>query len=298
MDSENLISKIAKADFFYHPFKHLYIEKFIPEDDFNELISCDEVLLQEAKDDKELLNSLIKSNWEPIPFPGSTTDLNDYLDWRKDKSKFDNVNTCEGFGITFRLKNPKSKLINEYLNFFKSEEFLSCINKKFNINTAKTTLDSGFQKYLDGYEISPHPDVRKKALTFMLNINSNPESQNENHHCHFCEFTPEKKYIQEFWKGNINSDRSWVPWEWCTTKFLHKINNSITIFAPDNNTLHSVKAKYDHLKYQRTQFYGNLWFKEDPLPFKPFWEDFIIYQSKEKRTSNSKKEKINRQSLF
>ena len=33
---------------------------------------------------------------------------------------FDNVNTCEGFGITFRLKNPYSKLLKEYITFFKS----------------------------------------------------------------------------------------------------------------------------------------------------------------------------------
>jgi len=298
MDSENLISKISETNFTYHPFKHLYIEEFISKEDFDELINCDEVLLKEAEDDQDLLNILINSKWEPIPFPGSTTDLNDYLAWRKDKSKFDNVNTCEGFGITFRLRNPKSKLINEYLNFFKSDGFLNCIKEKFNINTTKTTVDSGFQKYLDGYEISPHPDVRKKALTFMLNINSNPNSHNENHHCHFSEFIPEKKYIQEYWKGNITADRSWVPWQWCKTKFLHKKNNSITIFAPDNDTIHSVKAQYEHLKYQRTQFYGNLWFNEKPLPFKPCWEDFVIHQSKEKRTSSSKKEKINRQTLF
>ena len=77
-----------------------------------------------------------------------------------------------------------------------------------------------------------------------------------------------------------------------------KKNNSITIFAPDNDTIHSVKAQYEHLKYQRTQFYGNLWFNEKPLPFKPCWEDFVIHQSKEKRTSSSNKEKINRQTLF
>ena len=298
MDEEFLISKISNAKFNFDPFKYLYIENFIPKEDFENLITNGEVLLKEAKNDKELLKTLKDSNWEPIVFPGSTTNLNDYLEWKKGKGNYDNVNTCEGFGITFRLNNPKSKLIKNYIEFFKSNKFLNVIKEKFNIDISKTHSDVGFQKYLDGYEISPHPDVRKKALTFMLNVNSNPKSLNEYHHCHFNQFLPSKKYIEEYWKGNKNVDRSWVPWEWCTTKFLHNENNSITIFSPDDNTLHSVKAKYNHLKHQRTQLYGNLWYKNKPIQNKPCWEDFIINASKEKRTSSLKKEKINRQNLF
>ena len=35
-------------------------------------------------------------------------------------------------------------------------------------------------------------------------------------------------------------------------------NNSIVIFKPSVDTLHAVKMKYDHTKFQRTQLYGNL----------------------------------------
>ena len=61
--------------------------------------------------------------------------------------------------------------------------------------------------------------------------------------------------------------------------------------------MHAVKAKYNHLKYQRTQFYGNLWYKQEILKFKPNWQDFIIKSSKEIRTSD-KKNRINRQNFF
>jgi hypothetical protein len=53
-------------------------------------------------------------------------------------------------------------------------------------------------------------------------------------------------------------------------------NNSIVIFSPGNDTVHAVKANYDHLAYQRTQLYGNLWFKESLTEAKPEWEDIVI----------------------
>ncbi len=37
-------------------------------------------------------------------------------------------------------------------------------------------------------------------------------------------------------------------------------NNSMILFHPDNNpaTMHAIRLNYNHLKYQRTQIYGNL----------------------------------------
>jgi hypothetical protein len=53
-----------------------------------------------------------------------------------------------------------------------------------------------------------------------------------------------------------------VPWDWVETHKQQTKNNSIIIFSPADDTLHAVKASYDHLVTQRTQFYGNLWFRE------------------------------------
>lgn len=40
-------------------------------------------------------------------------------------------------------------------------------------------------------------------------------------------------------------------------------NNSIIMFAPSNDTLHSVRLDYNHLPLQRTQIYGNLMFAHE-----------------------------------
>ena len=75
------------------------------------------IILEEAKNDIDLINLLQKCEWEPIHFPGCTKEINDYIAWRNNHSGFDNVNTCEGFGITFRLKKSRSKILEDYISF-------------------------------------------------------------------------------------------------------------------------------------------------------------------------------------
>ena len=87
------------------------------------------------------------------------------------------------------------------------------------------------------------------------------ESEKLDHHTHYMKFKKAYSYIEEFWEGNPDVDRAWVPWDWATTVKQQFKNNSIVLFSPSNSTLHSVKANYDHLITQRTQLYGNLWFK-------------------------------------
>jgi hypothetical protein len=75
-------------------------------------------------------------------------------------------------------------------------------------------------------------------------------------------FKPEKQFIAEFWKNDNTFDPDWVPWEWCETMKLLNKNNSLVMFAPSHDTLHAVKLRYDHLPFQRTQIYGNLWYTD------------------------------------
>ena len=133
-------------------------------------------------------------------------------------------------------------------------------------------IDGGIQKYLDGYEISPHPDTRKKAATFMVNINPTDKSEKLNHHTHYLKFKKTYSYVEEFWKGNLDIDRAWVPWEWAETVKQQSKNNSIVLFSPSDDTLHGVKASYNHLTTQRTQLYGNLWYKLSPAKKTLEWE--------------------------
>ena len=72
-----------------------------------------------------------------------------------------------------------------------------------------------------------------------------------------------------------------MPWSWCQTEFKTNINNSICIFAPSDDTLHAVKLRYDHLKFQRTQVYGNLWFDDDRVKYALEYRDIDLLSRRE-----------------
>ncbi|MEU0466608.1 hypothetical protein ABZ215_21610 [Amycolatopsis sp. NPDC006131] len=123
-------------------------------------------------------------------------------------------------------------------------------------------VDAGVQKCLRGYDISPQPDIRSKALTYMLNLNPSVESEQMNHHTHYMKLRDQWWFIGEFWRYNQDVERCWLLWGWCETVKQQTHNNSIVIFKPADDTFHAVKADYDHLLSRRTQAYGNLWYGE------------------------------------
>lgn len=258
-----LLEKLANADIQQEPFPYLYIENFFSEEDFNEITAAQEIKFEPVNNDNELFEQLFAHDYKIIHFPGCTTSQKDYLAWHKDKKrgKHSNNTACEGMGMTLRLKNAKTTVLSEIQDYMKSEVFNKVMASRFGIDLAECSVDNGIQKYLDGYEISPHPDVRKKALTFMININPHANSADLEHHTHLLSFKPEYSYVPEFWIHNTGVERAWVPWSWCNSIVRQTANNSIVIFAPSNITMHAVKADYDHLQAQRTQLYGNLWFK-------------------------------------
>lgn len=274
-----LAEKIKKTDFSYNPFKLIYIENFFSEEDFNAILKCPEILGKKAQNDIELIYNLKKTGYKIINFPGCITDINDYIKWHKNKQKIKKIHSaCEGFGMVMRLYEKKSQILIDLEEFLLSEEFNSAICFKLGIKLSECKVDGGIQKYLDGYEISPHPDVRKKAATYMVNINPSTLSETFNYHTHYLKFKNEKKYISSFWENNTYYDRDWLPWDWCETVMQQSKNNSIVIFAPSNDTMHAVKADYDHLATQRTQLYGNLWFNNSVTsPLK--WEQLQIPSS-------------------
>ncbi|AFY52707.1 hypothetical protein Riv7116_0095 [Rivularia sp. PCC 7116] len=247
------------------------------------VITSSQVAIPTAKDTKALIDALSGKGYSPIPFPGCTTSVDDYLNWLKGKSNYENNEICEGFGIALRLQNSQDKILVELNNFFKSAIFQKTIEDKFGI-TRLTTIDSGLQKYLHGYEISPHPDIRKKAVTYMLNVNPSANSEDLDIHTHYLTFKPTKQFIGEFWHHNEDYDRCWVPWEWCNSIKEQRRNNSIVIFEPSWDTLHAIKLNYDHLQTQRTQFYGNLWYKDISPLAKPHHDQFDIQPNSERRT--------------
>lgn len=272
-----LSEKILKAEYTIEPFKHIYIENFISPEHFKEIISCEQIKAPEVSTDHELLRNLESLGYKAIDFPGCIKSKKKYLMWRRNKnnSKLKNLtNTaCEGFGMVMRLKHIKSQLLKDINDYICGDEFNEAIAERFGVDYKKCYVDSGIQKYLDGYEISPHPDIRKKATTFMVNINPNHLSESANHHTHYMKFKDEYSYVKNFWDENPLIDTDWVPWDWCETIKTQPKNNSIVMFSPSTDTLHGVKANYNHLVTQRTQLYGNMWYTENPASLKKYtWE--------------------------
>ena len=285
---EYLLEKISKADFKDEPFKHIEIKNFFNEVDFQNILKQSDIKFPSFNNDEQLIDHLQKSGYSAISFPGCITNHKDYIKWHKNKSgTVYNVSSTEGFGMTYRLTNTNSKIINNLINFFEDNNFKKIISEKFSIDLNQVTFDQGIQKYLDGYEISPHPDIRLKALTYMININPSLQSNKSIHHTHYLKFKEKYKYVQEYWKGNKDIDRCWVPWHWCETIKKQTDNNSVVIFAPDDDTMHAVNTDYQHLEYQRTQIYGNFWWKNDLKKIKeiksqPKWENYLVDLSKQK----------------
>lgn len=268
-----VLDKIRCSSFRADPFQHVYIEDVFDDRDFKEIVNTPEIQLPVVADDQELFAELERNCFEPIDFPGTTRDIETYLRWHQErKSSGINYETTDGFGVTLRLKQTQEgTVLRELDEFFNSDLFWKTLAEKFDIDLSQVRRDTGLQKYLDGYEISPHPDIKLKALTFMLNLNPSPDSEQLDYHTRYMTFKKERRFVGEYWATNEGCDRCWVPWTWCETVAQQRKNNSIVIFVPSNDTLHAVKASYDHLKTQRTQYYGNLWFLESKTSRNPNW---------------------------
>src|SRR6185436_3111484 len=107
-------------------------------------MSAPEVNLGPVKDDGELIDKLHSVGFKEIVFPGTTTDLNKYLKWHKDRKGAKNsyVETCEGMGVTFRLrKTEPGSILREITDFFKSDVFLNAISAKFGLSLGDTYPD-------------------------------------------------------------------------------------------------------------------------------------------------------------
>ena len=277
MNLDYILKKIQTARMSDEPYKHIEIENLFEDQDLNNILCSPEIAIAPAADDEQLFSNLFDAGYKIIEFPGCTTDRKEYIEWHREKKATHKTNTaCEGFGVVLRLYGPKSDTVMQLQDFFSSSRFIQCIAERFGISADECSYDAGIQKYLDGYEISPHPDIRKKALTFMVNVNPSPGSHNDEYHTSYLKFKNQWTYVQEYWRYNTDFDRAWVPWDWCNIVKQQRNNNSMVIFSPSHDTLHAVKAVYNHLGHQRTQLYGNLWHSNFPQLDSPSWEALMI----------------------
>ena len=284
---EYLLEKIRCAKFRDYPYRHILIENFFSDHDFQKIINGTQIKLPKADSIEDLIGILKTHGWTPRPFGGCTINEKAYIRWRNNKENgYQNVDTCSGFGMAYDLLEPESKWLKDLRDFLRSEYFFNAIAEIFEITKQPFRIAGGCHKYLSGYEISPHPDSRNKALTYMININSNPLSERELHHTHYMTLKKRYEYISSYWEGNPEIDRSWLPWDWCNTVFQQNKNNSIVIFSPNNKTIHAINSNYDDLNHQRTQFYGNLWYKEYPKLPRPSWSSLRITPKSEVKNAS------------
>ena len=259
-----LINKIENEPFKDDPFPHLEIKNFLSQDHLEIIKNDKQIHFETCKNLDDLYAKLINKGWQIQSFPGCIDN------WSKYKSNLNNksiykTNIVEGVGITFRLNNKQiyKNKIKDLIKFMNSDKFHNILRKKFDIKK-DTTIISAIQKNLSCYEISPHPDIRAKSLTYLLNINNNEKAEQPNNNTKLLKFKNKYKYIPKFWEKNQNIDRCWVSWDICNIIKTLTDNNSIVIFKPADNppSLHAVKLKYNHLEFQRTQIYGNLMYKK------------------------------------
>lgn len=254
-----LSEKIKNAEFKEDPFKHVFIEDFLKQEHLDIILSDKQIHFDEAKNTEELIETLHKKDYKVQNFPGCTTDLEEYLHhYNNDSFPHGRKGTpIESYGVTFRLSRIKNEFIKELTEYLNDKEFKKTLEEKFEIKK-QTRIITAIQKNLSHYEISPHPDVREKQLTYLLNINKDDTVENQPVHTNLLRFKPEWEYIKDYWKTNFEKNTTWVPWDWCETRFVTNKNNSIVLFKPSVDTLHAVRMIYDHTKFQRTQLYGNL----------------------------------------
>ncbi len=285
-----IIDKIKQSPFTNAPYEHIYIDNLFSDEHFQQITQAPQINIKDVTDDEALFQQLFDNGYKIITFPGCVTDKDKYIASRRQPNHHDKErhSACLTSGITLRLATPEHSILAELKEFLEGQEFNTAVAEKFGLDFSNCTADTGIQKYLDGYEISPHPDVRRKATTFMVNINPHDNSEQLIHHTHYMTFKEDYKYVKDYWAQHDDVERAWVPWEWCETQSIQTKNNSMVLFAPSNDSVHAVKADYNHLASQRTQLYGNQWFK-DTKPLKKLeWEELGAKKFTAKKDKNLK----------
>ena len=278
-----LLDKIRDAEFSLEPFEHIAISNFFNDDDLAELLELDQIKLRQCEDVGQLIHELHDQKFEPIVFPGSITSEEKYIEFAE-KGNFNRRliqgygrKVIEGYGITYRLTEYRSNFLSDLMALFEGEDLNSLVRGRFNIELP-TSYEGGVQKNLRGYEISPHPDTSRKALTWMVNIYTDEDDVSEKEmHTHLCKFKDKYSYVYKVWE-NSDVDPVWVPWSWADTIKKTNLNNSIIIFKPSHKTLHAVRVSEDHLVHQRNQIYGNLWYDKSQKAGGLPWEKLDLFR--------------------
>jgi hypothetical protein len=279
-----LIDRIEAASPKKKPFRHLQVKNFLKPHHFEEIINDERLVIKETTSDRELSEILKSKGYVPSWLPGSTSDVEQYLDNRENKKVNISKNpTCDTIGVAYRLttvrKGSQETLLDELLYILKSDDFWDMLIKKVKVKHSDYTRYVAYTKYLDGHEISPHTDSRHKPLTFLLNMNPPHLRLEKKNHTALMKLRKEYNYIIDYWKHNKNVDRCWLPWQWAKVYNYHSANNSLLVIPATNKSFHSIKLEYNHLIAQRSLIYGSIWNTKEKVYDCPLWQDLQIQSS-------------------
>ncbi len=230
-----IIKKIQDSVIIEKPFPHIIIHNFFEDEDLTKILNNIEI---------ENLNE-IEKKYIKVHYPGAKS------------SKEELTKRPTGVGLVYALKEDYHKnnvKLNKVLN---SEDFKKVLFKKLNI---PKNIDGWnvyqINKDLNGYEISPHPDITGKVITYQINLSNTDILDNYDLSTKFHTIKPEcLKYIKELSKKKL---RPWGKWEWFDKgKSITYTQNTFMAFAPSDISYHSVKLEnYPQEKYQRTMLRG------------------------------------------
>jgi hypothetical protein len=131
-----------------YPFPHRLVKDIFPPDVFDAISTAPEVHIPPQRSDEALIDSLLEAGYEVIPFPGCTTDPSNYVKWHREKLKNEYLGTwvsssCEGFGLVFRLKQPRSQVIQDVLGFLYSDQLKQTLADLYEIPIDRVRYDAG-----------------------------------------------------------------------------------------------------------------------------------------------------------
>ena len=232
---EYIIKKIENAEIIVKPFPHIIIHNFIEDHDLKNIIENIEI---------DNLNE-IEKKYKKVHYPGAKL-INEEI-----------TNRPTGIGLVYSLKDEYLNNNIELNTILSSKDFKQVLFKKLNISK---NIDGWnvyqINKDLNGYEISPHPDITGKVITYQINLSNTNILDNYELGTKFHTIKPEcLKFIKELSKKKT---RPWGKWEWFDKgKSIPYKQNTFMAFAPSDISYHSVKLEnYPQEKYQRTMLRG------------------------------------------
>ena len=252
-----LAEKLLVAEFQQDPFPHLLVEDYLSPEHFDLITSDPQIRLPAHRSSESLIADLMDRDYEVQHFPGCFDHVPDYLRYISDGTLPEQTRPVGGAGLALRLERFANPRIRALMQYLKGDDFKSAIESKFGI-ARSTTMLTTIQKYLTGYEISPHPDIRAKCMTYLININTDESAAKQPIHTHLLRLKSRYEPIYGFWEQHTDVQRCWVPWDWCESVRQINANNSLLMFMVGDRSLHGIRLNYDHTSFQRTQIYGNL----------------------------------------